>query len=118
MNEEAKLRKACALHDAGAITNEEFLKRIRINEMTNEYSTEKFCAFHGSAWVDLGTLPSRQNKVHKTNDIGSRNRRSHKSTDAPFCFLKDTYNSKNKGDNFKDYASTKYHQAKHKDRLS
>ena len=45
VNEEAKLRKACALHDAGAITNEEFLNRIRINEMTNEYSTEKFCAF-------------------------------------------------------------------------
>ena len=48
VNEEAKLRKACALHDAGAITNEEFLNRIRINEMTNEYSTEKFCAFYGS----------------------------------------------------------------------
>lgn len=79
---------------------------------------KNFAHFMVRAWVDLGTMPSRQNKVHKTNDIGSRNRRSHKTTDAPFCFLKDTYNSKNKGDNFKDYASTKYHQAKHKARLS
>ena len=48
VNEEAKLRKACALYDAGAITNEEFVNRIRINEMTNEYSTEKFCGVYGS----------------------------------------------------------------------
>jgi len=46
VNEDAKLRKACALQDSGAITNEDFLSRIGINEMTHEYSTEKFCDFY------------------------------------------------------------------------